>query len=211
MAVATMAGRTARARPVAVALASAAVLAAVNMLARPMPAADFDSYSAVRSARDGVWTFALVGGIAGGLAFACLGLAACVLVNGRGSAWATAGAVLTGVGGMLFGAGFFAVGASDWYLTADGAESAFAYGQDHAARAFGAQAAGFGLSFLGLILLAVALWRARAVPRRLAVAPPAAFVVMVLSGTGVVYDVMHAGFMSTLVVLAWYLWRVPSA
>ncbi|WTW98413.1 hypothetical protein OG216_36015 [Streptomycetaceae bacterium NBC_01309] len=204
-------GTAARARVVAGVLAVAAVAAAVNLLARPLAAADFDSYAAVRSSRDAVWLFALVGGVSSGVAFVCLGLAVCALVASRGAAWATLGTVLLGVGGVCFAAGFFAVGASGWYLTADGAETLFTYGQDHAVRAFGVQATGFVAVFLGLVMSAVGLWRARSVPRWLAVALPGVFVGMVLSGSGVVYDVVHAGFMSTLVMLSWYVWRLAGA
>jgi heme O synthase-like polyprenyltransferase len=45
------------------------------------------------------------------------------------------------------------------------------------------------------------------VPRWLAISIPVSFVVMILGGTGIVYDLLHAVFMATLVTLAWYLLR----
>jgi hypothetical protein len=194
---------------VAVCLAVGALTAAVTMLARPLPAEDFSNLSAVTPVRDAVWVFGLVEGLGAAVAYLCAGLAVCLLTRDRGSVWATVGAVLTGLGGLLFAAGFFAFGAMSWYASSPGAATFFDYFQDNSARVFGVQAAGFGLSSIGFLLLAVGLWRSRSMPRWLVLAIPVALVVMVLSGTGIVYDVLFAVFMVTLLGPAWFLLRSP--
>lgn len=201
-----------RALVVSVVLVVAALVAAVNLLARPLAAADVDRYEALAPARDAVWTFSLVGGFATGVAYVALGLAVCMLVPRRGAAWATVGAVLTAFGGILFCAGFFAWGAVGWYATssavpADASRAVFAFLQADDGHAFAPQIAGFGLSLLGIVALAVALWRGRSVPRWLTVAVPLSLLAAILSDTGVAYDVLYAVFMATLVGIAWCLWR----
>jgi len=197
-------------RPVSVAalLALSAVIAAAAILGRPLAAANFDNFAAFAAQRNEVWVFSLVSGLAIGASYILAGIATCLLVVGRGAGLATAGAVLTGLGGLSFTSGFFALGASSWFATADvpGGAEHFEFVQDHAMRAFGPQAAGFMLSVLGFLLLAAALWRSQEVPRWLPIAIPVAIVVMIGSGTGRTYDVMHGVFMATLVGLAWFLW-----
>lgn len=185
-----------------------AVIAAAAMLGRPLAAADFDNFEAFAAARNEAWVFSLVTGLAIGASYVLAGIATCWLVVGRGAPLATAGAVLTGIGGLLFASGFFALGVASWFASADvpGGADHFEYVQDNAMRAFGPQAAGFLLSVLGFLLLSAALWRSQEVPRWLPIAIPVAMVAMVGSGTGRTYDVMHAVFMSTLVALGWFLW-----
>jgi hypothetical protein len=200
---------SARPRVLAAGLTLGALTAAVTMLARPLPAEDFDDLAAVTPVRDAVWTFGLVEGLGTAVAYLCAGLVACLLTGGRGAVWTTIGAVLTGLGGLLFGAGFFALGAVTWYASSPGAAAFFDYFQDNSAWVFGVQAAGFGLSSIGFILLAVGLWRSRSMPRWLVLATPVALVAMLLSGTGIVYDVLFAVFMVTLLAPAWFLARAP--
>jgi hypothetical protein len=206
----------ARALVVSVVLAVAAIVAAVNLLARPLAAVDTDSLSALAPARDAVWTFALVGGFTTAVAFVAVGLAVCMLVPRRGAALATAGALLTTIGGILFCAGFFAWGAVSWYATSgaggpDASRALFAFVQAEDGRAFGLQVAGFALSLLGIVALAAALWRARTAPRWLAAALPLTLLAAAMSGTGVVYDVLFALFMATFGGVAWCLWRTAAA
>lgn len=209
---ATTAAPARRAPVVSAVLAIAALVAAVNLLARPLAATDVDRYRSLAPARDAVWTFSLIGGFATGVAYIAAGLAVCMLVQYRGAAWATTGAVLTGLGGILFCAGFFAWGAVSWYATsdavpADASRALFAFVQDESGRAFGPQIIGFGLSLLGIVALGVALWRARSAPRWLAVAVPLTLFAAIFSGTGIAYDVLFSLFLATLGGIAWYLWR----
>jgi hypothetical protein len=202
----TLSSRTA---VVAVLLAAGAVTAAVNLLLRPVPALDFGTYAVMRAERDAVWLFSLLGGVSTAVAQLTAGLAACLLTPRKGAALATIGAVLTGLAGVLFCAGFFAIGAVDWYLTADaaGGQALFTYFQSESGQVFGIQAIGFLLSVLGFVVLGAALWRSRAVPRWLAAAVPLSQIAMIAGGAGIVYDVLHAVFMATLVAIAWFAWR----
>ncbi|MFG1710958.1 hypothetical protein ACFLIM_48140 [Nonomuraea sp. M3C6] len=110
---------------------------------------------------------------------------------------------------MLFCAGFFAIGAVDWYLTSDAAtgRALFDSFQSDSGRVFGIQTIGFLLSVLGFVVLGAALWRSRAAPRWAAAAVPLSQIAMIAAGAGVVYDVLHALFMATLVTIAWFAWR----
>jgi Domain of unknown function (DUF4386) len=213
---ATLAAPSRRAPVVAAVLVVAVLIAAVNLLARPLAATDVDRYASLAPARDAVWTFSLVAGFATGVAYIAVGLAVCMLVQRRGAAWATAGALLTALGGILFCAGFFAWGAVSWYATsdavpADASRAVFAVVQAEDGRAFGPQIAGFGLTVLGIVALAVALWRSRSAPRWLAVAVPLTLFAAIFSGTGVAYDVLFSLFMATLGGVAWCLWRTAGS
>ena len=201
--------RLGRAATVAALLGVSAVIAAGTMLGRPIAAVDFDNLEVLAVERNEVWVFSLVSGLSIGAGYVLAGIATCLLVVGRGARLATAGAVLTGIGGLSFSSGFFAFGSASWFASADvpGGAAYFEYLQDNAMRAFGPQMAGFLLGVLGMFLLASALWRSHEVPRWLPIAIPVAIVLMVGSGTGRVYDVMHAVFMATMVALAWFLWR----
>jgi hypothetical protein len=198
-----------RSGTVAVFLIVSAVVAAGAILGRPIAAVDFDKLGVVAAHRNEVWLFSLVSGFAIGATYVLAGIATCLLVTARGARLATAGAVLTGLGGLSFAAGFFTLGAASWFASADlpGRAAHFEYLQDNTMRAFGPQMAGFLLSVVGMLLLAWSLWRSHAVPRWLPIAIPVAIVLMIGSGTGRVYDVMHAVFMATLVTLGWSLWR----
>lgn len=200
-----------RIRLLAVALALAAAVSAVNILGRPVLAVDTTSFEHVAPARDAVWRFALVGATSTGVAFTAAGLAGCRLVTGRGARLATVSALLTALGGLGFAMGFFAMGATTWYATSAAAGDSAAALVDHigaeSLHAFGPQIAGFLMFVLGYLLLAVALWRSRAVPRWLPVGIAATFVLGQLAGTGIAFDVVNAPFMGTMVALAWYVWR----
>lgn len=198
---------------VAVGLALSAVIAAANLLGRPIAAIDTEIYAELEPVRNAYWTFALVGGVSTALTYILAGIAACMLVLRRGATLATAGAVLLCIGGVLFGAGFFASGAVSWVSTGvvAGDPTFFDYFQEHSFRAFAPQLVGFLLSTIGFILVGVALWRSRVVPRWLAAAIPVTAVVTILSGTGIIYDVLHAVFMGTVVALAWFLLRADRA
>ena len=198
-----------RAGPVAALLVVSAAIAAATILGRPVAAVDFDNLRVLTTERNEVWVFSLVSGLSVGATYVLAGIATCLLVTDRGARIATAGAVLTGFGGLSFCAGFFALGAASWFASADlpGQAAHFAYLQDNAMRAFGPQMAGFTLSVLGMFLLAWSLWRSQAVPRWLPIAIPVAIVLMIGSGTGRVYDVLHAVFMATMVAIGWSLWR----
>lgn len=198
---------------VAVGLALSAVVAAANLLGRPIAAVDTEIYAELEAVRNAYWTFTLVGGMSTALAYILAGIATCMLVVRRGATLATAGAILLCIGGVLFSAGFFASGAVSWVTTGGtGSDPAFfAYYQEHSFRAFAPQMIGFLLSTVGFILIGIALWRSQVVPRWFAAAIPVTAIVTILSGTGIIYDLLHAVFMGTVVALAWFLLRADRA
>ncbi len=111
-----------------------------------------------------------------------------------------------------YAAGFFAFGALGWYATSSAlpeqsGSALLAYAKENAVHVFGPQIAGFLLAVLGCQVLAVALWRSRAVPRWLPVTVPVTFLLAMLAGTGIAFDVANAVFMATFVAVAWFLWR----
>ena len=137
---------------VAALLVASAVVAAGTILGRPLAAVDFGDLEALASQRNEVWVFSLLSGLSIGATYLLAGIATCLLVIRRGARLATTGAVLTGIGGLSFSAGFFAVGATSWFASAELASRSahFDYLQNYAMRAFGPQMAGFLLSVLGL-------------------------------------------------------------
>jgi hypothetical protein len=201
-----------RARLVAAALAAAAVVAGVNLLARPLPADDFNEYAAAAPVRDALWTFATVAAVSTAIAYIAVGLAVCLLAPSRGAVWASAGAVCTALGGVGYAAGFFATGAIHWYATstvipAEAGTALLRYAGEQSGHVFGPQVAGFLAFVIGyVVLLAVALWRSGSVPRWLPIAIPVTFLAAMLAGTGVAFDVANAAFMATMVAIAWSLW-----
>lgn len=205
--------RIARQRTVAVVLALGAIAAAANLLLRPVLAEDASAFSQVAPDRDTVWLFGLVGALSTPAAYLAVGLAACLLVRARGGMLATVGALLTGIGAFGYACGFFAFHALSWYGTADvlspqGPEF-LTYVGDNSGHVFGPQMAGFALCALGYLTIAVAFWRSRAVRRWLPISIAVTFVLTMLAGTGIAFDVVHAVYMATFVAVAWLVWHVP--
>lgn len=198
-----------RPKVIAVGMAFTAVVSAINLLGRPIAAIDTDAYAEVAAVRNDYWTFALIGGISMGVVYLLAGIATCMLVTRRGATLATLAAVLLTIGGIAFATGFFALGSVSWFTTGGeaGDSAGFEFFQEHSIRAFGPQMVGFLLATVGIILAGVALWRSRTVPRWLAIAIPATSVLAIISGTGLVYDLINAVFMATIVALAWMLFR----
>jgi hypothetical protein len=192
----------------------AAVLA-VLVLWQPWGARDQLGYADLAPHRDAAWLGAVVDGLAFAAVCVALALAVCRLAPGRGWVWATVGAVVTGVGGVAFAAGMAAFGSLAWYATSTDAVPAQAgtalmtYVEDNPGHVLGLQMAGFLLATLGTLALMVALWRARSVPRWL----PIAYLVLtvgVFALSGVALNIVQAAQTLSLVVVAFYAWRVAA-
>jgi hypothetical protein len=81
---------------------------------------------------------------------------------------------------------------------------------DDGAHLIAVQAAGFLLHALGLLLVAVALWRARSAPRWVPIAL-AVLTIATFSGvSGRALDVVEAARTATALPVAWYLWRTTT-
>ncbi|MEV6104806.1 hypothetical protein AB0M28_08835 [Streptomyces sp. NPDC051940] len=198
---------------VATALALGAATVAGVLLWQPWTERDDFAYDAVEPVRDAAWAGSALDGFGFAVACGALSVLVCLVAAARGARWAHAGAVLTTLGGMFFAAGIFAFGALGWYATSTDALSAGAgaglltYVEDHPERVAAPQLAGFLLTTVGLLLLATALGRARAVPRWL----PVALAVLTVGQFAPVpsrgLDLIQVVLMAVLVASAWYLRR----
>ncbi len=159
-----------RARLVAAVLALGVLTSATIVLWQPWGERDDLSYETLADHRSGAWLGAILDGVGMAAVALGLGLATCLLVRGRGRTPATVGAVLAGLGGILFAGGSTAFGVLAWYATepdalpADQGDALLTYVDDNLARLIVVSGAGFALVTLGSLTLMFALWRARAVP-----------------------------------------------
>lgn len=200
---------TAQARAVTVSafLGLGAVAVAVAVLWQPWGERDALGYADIAPHRDAAWLGTMIDGLAFAVVGVTLGLAVCRLARARGSAWATVGAAMTGLGGIAFCAGMISFGSLSWYATdtralpADAGTALMTYAVDHPGHLMGPQMAGFLLVTLGSLALMVALWRARSVPRWL----PIGYAVLT-AGTfaldGVALNVVQAAQMLSLLIVA---------
>jgi hypothetical protein len=206
--------RAERARTVLVrgVLALGAVASAVIVLWQPWGERNHLSYADIAPHRDAAWLGTMIDGLAIAAIGVALGIVVCGLAPRRGATWATVGAVLTGFGGVAFCAGMVSFGSLAWYATdpaavpPDAGTALMTYVVDHPGHLLGAQMAGFLLYTVGALVLMVALWRARAVPRWL----PVAYLVLTLGVfalDGVALNVVQAVQTLLLVPVAAYASR----
>jgi hypothetical protein len=195
-------------------LALGAIVSGAFGLWHPEPDANDEfGYSVIAPIRTAWWAWHVFGGLGTTVLAVALGLAVCRLAPRRGAAWATGGAVITALGGLAFLGAMGAEGVLGYYVTDTDAlpvetgTNFMSYVNDNVAQLGVMLFPGFMLLTLGGLLLAVALWRARSVPRWLVVA----FGVTNVAGTalpfGVVADVVNTAFVATTLVIGWYLWR----
>jgi hypothetical protein len=216
----TAAGSTTRTRVVAAALALAALTIAGLLLTTPWgdrydsSADEVLDYDGLAAVRDGAWA----GMLADGFAFAVLGLSlgivVCQLARSRGRVAALVGAVLSTAGGILFAMGGLAFATLTWFASGIAEESGRSlvdYANDHPGHLLGAAMAGFFLYTLGGLVLALALFRARAVP----VAGVVAYVVLAAAQfaplPGRALDFLQIGTMALILALAVTVLRRPAA
>lgn len=202
------------ARPtlIAVILSLASLIVATIVLWQPWGERDSFGYADIAPHRDGAWLGALADGLAFAAAGITLGLAVCLLAPARGRVLAAIGTVGTALGGALFSAGMVGFGALAWYATNPAALSAeagttlLAQVKDNPGHLLVIQMAGFLLFTVGALVLMVALWRARSVPRWL----PVAYLVLTIATFatgGVVLNVVEAVQALAWLVVAFCLVR----
>jgi hypothetical protein len=207
----TGAGR-ARAAVVSVALAAGALASSVVVLWQPWGQRDQFGYADLAPLRDAAWTGAVIDALGFAAMGVAVGIAVCLLVPARGAVWATVGAVLSGLGGVAFAAGMASFGVLVWYVTATDALPAaagttlMAYVEANMGHVGALQAPGFLAFTVGTLVLMVALWRSRSVPRWLPIGY-GVLTVGVFALDGRPLDVVQAVQMLTLTVLAGFLWR----
>ena len=161
----------ARAAIIAAALSAGAVAVAVSVLWQPWGKRNQIGYADIAPHSDAAWLGTVVNGLGFATVGVTLGLAVCVLAPRRGSTWANIGAVVSGLGAVAFCAGLVAFGSFAWYATnvdaipANAGSALMGYVESNPGHVLGLQIAGFMAATLGSMLLMVALWRARTVPR----------------------------------------------
>lgn len=201
-----------RAAIVSAFLTLGAVAVAVVVLWQPWGERDHLGYADIAPHRDAAWLGAIIDGLGFAAVGIALGLAVCLLAPARGSRWANAGAVATGLGGVAFCAGMVSFGSFAWYATntdaipADSGTALMSYTEDNLGHVMGLQMAGFLLVTLGSLALMVALWRARSVPRWL----PIGYLVLtvaVFALNGVALNIVQAVQTLSLLVVAFYAAR----
>jgi len=202
----------ARVAIVAAVLTAAAITLAVTVLWQPWGERDALTYADLAPHRDAAWLGVLFDGIGFAALGITLGIAVCLLAPARGAVWATVGAVLTGFGGVAFCAGMVSFGSLAWYATNTDAVSVesgtalMTYIENNPGHILGAQMAGFLLTTVGSLLLMVALWRSRSVPRWL----PIAYLVLtvgVFATDGVLLNVIQAAQTLLVIPVAYYAYR----
>ncbi|CUR59154.1 conserved membrane hypothetical protein [metagenome] len=174
------------------------------------------NYDNLVAVHDAAWP----GLVADGFAFAVIGLTVGLgvlhLVRDRGRIAALVGAVLTTVGGILFAMGATAFATLGWFASADGladgtGQSLVDFANDNPVHLMGPNLAGFLLTTIGSVVLAVALIRSRAVP----VYAVVAYLLLVLaqfSGMpGRAMDFLQIAMMLLLIAFAAVLWARADA
>jgi hypothetical protein len=192
---------------------TAAGLAVVSMV-KPIGAGGdaLPGFAAVAPLRDYAWGFFTFAGVQMVVGVCAAALAAWILVPARGARWATVGGSL-----VWLGAALYAVGIGGWaavyYFGTDRALGAATatrlvdrYNHD-AAHMLLVPVSGAALVMLGSLLLAVALWRARAVPRWVpivgAISAVAALLLSPDTPAGLAGECASS---ASTIAIGWYAW-----
>jgi len=165
-----------RTRIIAATLAISAAVVATVLLFRPWQARNSFAYAELAPVRDAIWTAIFIDALAFVAVAISVALSVALVAHARGSRVANIGAVITIAGGVLFAMGAFAFVALVWLVTdtavlpaTDGARVIEAALNEMVHVAL-PQALGFLLFTAGTLILAVALFHSRAVPRWLPIA-----------------------------------------
>jgi hypothetical protein len=192
-----------------------AVALSVVSYAKPIGNGDgLPDYAAIAGARGYLWSFFLVAGVQLVVGACAAAVAAWLLVPARGARWANVGGSLVWLGAAMYGVGIGGW-ATVYYFATDPAalDPATAarlidHVNDDTARMLAVPIGGALLVALGSIVLAVALWRARTVPRWV----PILGVLTAVTGIVIPPDtvagvIAEAASSATTVAIGWYAWR----
>ena len=166
---------------------------------------------------DRFWAFTAFGGVGQALLTTGTAFAVCLLVRARGSVLARVGAVLSVLSGALLSAGLASIGVLYGYATdraaldpADG-QAFVDYANDHTWRFTALVTPGAVCGIIAMLLIAVALWRGRAVPRWI----PVVLLVGTLAGfvisSGLAGVLVALPATAAMVLIAWYALRAIRA
>jgi hypothetical protein len=169
-------------------------------------------YTQIRPIRDAWWGWHVFAGVNVVLGVCASALAGWLLVKTRGAVLAIVGGSVMWLGAALYGVGLGAL-ASVFYFGAEPAAldpasgtRLLEYVNDHSARLYAPAIAGAVLVALGTLILAVALWRARTVPRWVPVLLATVPVTFVAT-KGVAGVVVLLPLTAATVALGWYVWQ----
>lgn len=194
---------------------------AISVVSAAKPIGDGDSlpgYAAIASQRGYVWAFFVVAGVQLVVGACAAALAAMFLARERGARWATVGGSLVWLGAAAYGVGIGGWATLYYFATdpavLDGATATrlVDHANDDTARLLAVPIGGALLIALGSLVLAVALWRARTVPRWVpVVAALSAVATIVLPPSGAAGLVAEAASSLTTIAIGWYAWRRSAA
>ena len=194
-------------------LAVAATTVAALLIWLPWPGRNNLTYADLRAAREASWAGAMIDTVATGAAAVMLGLTVCALARGRGAAWARIGALATALGGIVSAAGLAAMGLLVWYATDTNALPAelgaafLAYVEAETTPVAVLLVPGVLVFTLGVLALAVALWRARTTPRWVSVALILLSLGVFVVPSGRAQDVTQAAQYLLFAATAVWAWR----
>jgi hypothetical protein len=196
---------------------TAAGLSLVSLL-KPIGAGGdaLPGYAALAPVRDYAWAFFTFAGVQMVVGVCAAAVAAWILVPARGARWATVGGSL-----VWLGAALYAVGIGGWaavyYFGTDRALGAATATRmierynDDAVHMLLVPVGGAVLVTLGSLLLAIALWRARSVPRWVpAVGAISAVATLVIPPDGPAGLVAECASSATSIALGYYAWRLSA-
>jgi len=167
-------------------------------------------YAALAPSRDYVWTFFTVAGVQLVVGAIAAAIATMLLARNR---WGTIGGAIVWLGAALYGVGIGGWAAayyfgSDPELAPNTATALVDRINDDAAHILVVPIAGAVLIGLGTLALAVALWRARTVPRWVPIVGALAAVATIVIPPDTIAGIVSEGASSvTTVAVGWYAWR----
>jgi hypothetical protein len=182
--------------------------------AKPLGTGDLLGYADIAAHREYVWAFFAVAAVQLIVGACAAALATWLLTPERGARWATAGGSLVWLGAAIYGVGVGGWAAAYYYATDPGALAPATASRlvesinDDTARMLAVPVSGAVLVALGSLLLAVALWRARSVPRWVPVVGAISTVITLAAAPdGIVGLFGEAASSATTIAVGWYAWR----
>jgi hypothetical protein len=193
---------------------TAFALSAISF-AKPVGQGDvLPTYAAIEPMREYVWWFFAVAAVQLIVGACAAALAGWILAPARGARWATIGGSLIWLGAAIYGVGVAGWAAVYFYGTdaavLDRATAArlIDHANDDTARMLAVPVGGALLIAIGSLLLAVALWRARTVPRWVPILGAISVVATILIPPSKVLGLAGEALSSlTTIAIGWYAWR----
>lgn len=188
---------------------SAFVLSVVSF-AKPLGEGDLPDYAALAPHRSYVWTFFAAAGVQLVIGATVAAIAAMVLAPNR---WGTVGGSIVWIGAALYGVGIGGWAAayyfgSDPSLAPGAAAALIDRINDDTGHLLAIPIGGALLIGLGTLVLAVALWRARSVPRWVPIVGALTAVATIVAPPDTIAGlVAEAASSATTIAIGWYAWR----